>query len=62
MELRPHFPKWRRDYLDFYRKYALDSTDKRSFPPFGEKPKAKNQSEAFQRQPSNTSAAMGGLF
>lgn len=66
VELRPHFLNWLRYYLDVCRKYALDFTDKRSFPPFGEKLKAKpvrgySAPSWAQRQPSNTSAAMGGL-
>jgi hypothetical protein len=56
-ELRPHFLKWLRYYLDFCQKYALDSADKRSFPPFDEKLKSKGQSEAYRRQARNAVAA-----
>ena len=47
---RPHYKKWLRYYWDFCHKYALEPTDRQSFPAFNEKLRAKNQSESQRQQ------------
>lgn len=47
---RPYYRKWLCFYLGFCQKYALAATDRRSFPAFDEKLRAKNQSEPQRRQ------------
>lgn len=46
---RPHYLKWLRYYWDFCHKYALEPTDRNSFPAFEAKLRARNQTD-FQRQ------------
>jgi hypothetical protein len=50
VEQRPRYKKWLRYYLDFCHKYAFEPTDRRSFPAFQEKLRAKNQSESQCQQ------------
>jgi integron integrase len=52
VEQRPHFKKWLRFYLDFCGKYAFDPMDRRSFPAFDDKLRAKHQSEGLRKQAS----------
>ena len=50
VEQRPRYKKWLHYYLDFCHKYAFEPTDRRSFPAFQEKLRAKNQSESQCQQ------------
>ena len=52
VEQRPHYKKWLRYYWDFCHKYALEPTDRQSFPAFHDKLRAKNQSESQRQQPA----------
>jgi len=54
---RPHYKKWLRYYWDFCHKYALEPTDRWSFPAFNDKLRAKNQSES-QRQQAHHAIAL----
>jgi hypothetical protein len=49
-EQRHHYNKWLRYYWDFCHKYAFEPNDKRSFPAFNEKLRAKRQSEGLRKQ------------
>jgi hypothetical protein len=49
-EQRYHYNRWLRYYWDFCHKYAFEPTDKRSFPAFNEKLRAKRQSEGLRKQ------------
>jgi len=43
VEQHPHYKKWLRYYWDFCHKYALEPTDRQSFPAFNEKLRTRNQ-------------------
>ncbi|WP_052808432.1 phage integrase N-terminal SAM-like domain-containing protein [Methyloterricola oryzae] len=47
---RPYYLKWLRYYWDFCHKYALLSSDRKSFPPFDEKLCTKGQSDSQRQQ------------
>jgi hypothetical protein len=49
-KLHVHYKKWLRYYLDFCHKYNFKPADKKSFPSFNDKLKAKNQPELFRKQ------------
>ncbi len=55
-EQHPYYHKWLRYYLDFCHKYALEPTKPRSFPPFDEKLRTRNQSD-LQRQQARHAVA-----
>ena len=40
---QPHYPKWQRNYLDFYSKYKHNLTNRKSFLTFSQKLKEKRQ-------------------
>ncbi len=44
-EQHPYYHKWLRYYLEFCHKYTLEPTEPRSFPPFDEKLRTRNQSD-----------------
>ena len=48
--IRGHFKKWLRYYLDFCHKYGFEPTDRQSFPAFNDKLRAKNQSDILRQQ------------
>ena len=50
VEQRPHYNKWLRYYWDFCHKYALESTERQSFPAFREKLRSKHQSDSQRQQ------------
>ncbi len=56
-EQHPYYHKWLRYYLDFCHKYALEPTEPRSFPPFDEKLRTRNQSD-LQRQQARHAVAI----
>ena len=50
VEQRPHYNQWLRYYWDFCHKYALEPTERPSFPAFRAKLRGKHQSASQCQQ------------